>query len=235
MANLDLADRDPNKINSELVKFINVLIQELKLKNYDFRIFEGYRSNARQDYLFKVKKTTSLKGGQSKHNKLPSEAVSLVQYIKGNPTWGGFILTEEFKKIVNGLLLKYPKIEWGGNWKNKIPYQFELKSNLSNILPVPIAPVIVNPPQVNPLKPIPSAIVPPPKIIVPVVSPVRPPEQPTVIPVKIDPPKIDSPKIITAVQVSQGPLVPASIKTEIDNSTIIVLGLMAVAYLFFRK
>ena len=226
MANLDAVDKDPSKINSELVKFLNILISELKLKNYDFRLFEGYRSNERQDYLYNVKKTTSLKGGQSKHNKIPSEAVSIVQYIKGQPTWGGFILTEEFKRIVNNILLKYPRIEWGGNWKNRVPYQFELKSSISNILPIPITPVIVNPPQVNPFKPTPSAIVPPPKVITPVLSPVRPPEQPTISPVKIEPPKVSIPQV---------KLIPASVKMEVDNSSIIILGVMAVAFLYFKK
>jgi hypothetical protein len=226
MANLDLVNKDLDKINPELVKFLNVLIQELKLKNYDFRIFEGYRSNERQNYLYSVKKTTSLKGGQSKHNKIPSEAVSIVQYIKNQPTWGGFILTEEFKKIVNGLLLRYPRIEWGGNWKNKVPYQFEIKSNLSNILPIPITPVIVNPPQVNPIKPLPVAIVPPPKVVTPVVSPVAPP---SVQPAIIQPPSVPV-KIPT-----QAPLVPASVKMEVDNSSIIVIGVLAVAFLFLRK
>ena len=221
MANLDIANKDLDKINPELVKFINVLIQELKLKNYDFRIFEGYRSNERQDYLYNVKKTTSLKGGQSKHNKIPSEAVSIVQYIKNQPTWGGFILTEEFKKIVNGLLLRYPRIEWGGNWKNKVPYQFEIKSSLSNILPLPITPVVVNPPQVTPIKPLPVAIVPPPKIVTPVQSPAVPiTPQPSSVPAKIP---------------TQAPLIPASVKMEIDNSSIIVIGVLAVAFLFLRK
>jgi len=226
MANLDLVNKDLDKINPELVKFLNVLIQELKLKNYDFRIFEGYRSNERQNYLYSVKKTTSLKGGQSKHNKIPSEAVSIVQYIKNQPTWGGFILTEEFKKIVNGILLRYPRIEWGGNWTNKVPYQFEIKSNLSNILPIPITPVVVNPPQVNPIKPLPVAIVPPPKIVTPVVSPVVPP---SVQPAIIQPPSVPV-KIPT-----QAPLVPASVKMEVDNSSIIVIGVLAVAFLFLKK
>jgi hypothetical protein len=221
MANLDIANKDLDKINPELVKFVNILIQELKLKNYDFRIFEGYRSNERQNYLYNVKKTTSLKGGQSKHNKIPSEAVSIVQYIKNQPTWGGFILTEEFKKIVNGILLRYPRIEWGGNWKNKVPYQFEIKSNLSNILPLPITPVIVNPPQLNPIKPLPVAIVPPPKIVTPVISPAVPlTPQPPSVPVKIP---------------TQAPLIPASVKMEVDNSSIIVIGVLAVAFLFLRK
>ena len=110
--NLDVANKDPNKINSELLRFSNSLINALKLKGYDYRIFEGHRQN----YLYSVKKTTSLKGGESKHNKLPSEAVSIVQYIKNQPVWGGAISGQEFKTIVNNKLLSYPNIIWGGNW-----------------------------------------------------------------------------------------------------------------------
>jgi hypothetical protein len=102
-----------------------------------------------------------------------------------------------------------------------VPYQFEIKSNLSNILPIPITPVIVNPPQVNPIKPLPVAIVPPPKIVTPVVSPVAPPSvQPPSVPVKIP---------------TQAPLIPASVKMEVDNSSIIVIGVLAVAFLFLKK
>ena len=112
---LDAVNKDPSKINSELLRFANSLINDLKLKGYDYRIFEGYRTNERQNYLYSVKKTTSLKGGQSKHNKLPSEAVSIVQYLKGQPVWGGSISGQEFKTIVNDKLLSYPNIIWGGN------------------------------------------------------------------------------------------------------------------------
>lgn len=205
--NLDSVNRDPSKINSELLRFSNSLINDLKLKGYDYRIFEGYRTNERQNYLYSVKKTTSLKGGQSKHNKIPSEAISIVQYIKGQPVWGGAISGQEFKTIVNDKLLSYPNIIWGGNWKNPNPYQFEIS--------IPVRPKEINPPQIQPTNK-PVSIVPNP----PTIQIVNPVEQP---------------KLIPLVKTETTPLKPVSVKMEVDNSTIIVFGLMAVAYLYFKK
>jgi len=209
--NLDLADKDPKKINSQLYNFVLSLIEDLKQKGYDYRIFEGYRSNERQNYLYSVKKTTSLKAGQSKHNTLPSEAVSLVQYIKGQPTWGGHIQGSDFRNIVNNKLLNYPNIIWGGNWKSPIPYQFEIV--ISN------TPKVVNPPQIQPtIKPV-SIIPPTPQVIT--VNPIETPK----------------PAIIPAITDTKKPvsIVPTSVKMEVDNSTIIVLGLLLGAYIFLKK
>jgi hypothetical protein len=209
--NLDLVDKDPKKINSQLYNFVLSLIDDLKQKGLDYRIFEGYRSNERQDYLFSVKKTTSLKAGQSKHNKLPSEAISLVQYIKNQPVWGGNIQGSDFRNIVNNKLLNYPNIIWGGNWKNPVPYQFEII--------ITETPKVINPPQIQPsIKPV--SIVPPiPQVSI--VNPVEIPENPFV-PARMD-------------DIKPAPLVPASVKMEVDNSTIIVLGLLLGAYIFLKK
>ena len=209
--NLDTPNNERSKINPELLRFTDELIKELKLKNFDFRIFEGYRSNERQNYLFSVKKTTSLKGGQSKHNKIPSEALSLVEYKKNIPTWGGYILGADFKKIVNNLLINYPKISWGGNWSKPVPYQFEI-----NVVSVPKT---INPPQ-TPVTPIPKpvSIQVPVKTIQEVVKPVQNPNL-----IKPDP-IIEKPKIV-----------PASVKMEVDNSTIIIAGIGLAIYLFLKK
>jgi len=209
--NLDRADNDINKIQPELVKFANELIKELKLKNFDFRIFEGFRTNARQEYLYNVKKTTSLKGGQSKHNKLPSEAISIVEYKKNIPTWGGYILGSDFKKIVNNLLINYHKISWGGNWTKPNPYQFEI-----NIVSTPKT---ISPPQ------IPSMPMPKPAAIQVPIKTVQVITKPAINPNIIEPTPIqEKPKVI-----------PAAIKTEIDNSTVIIIGVGLLAYLFLKK
>ena len=143
------------------------MIDEAKQAGIDLRIFEGYRTNERQDYLYK-QKTTSLKGGQSKHNRQPSEAITILEYKKNQPTWGNFPLTTQFKNIVNNLLLKYPSIEWGGNWDKPLVYQFEIKSKIT---PVNIIP----PPQENKIIP-----------TTPVIIPTKPPEQkPVIIPTSI--------------------------------------------------
>jgi hypothetical protein len=209
--NLDRADNDINKIQPELVKFVNELIKELKLKNFDFRIFEGYRTNARQDYLYNVKKTTKLKAGQSKHNKLPSEALSLVEYKKNIPTWGGYALGSDFKKIVNNLLINYPKISWGGNWTSPNPYQFEI-----NIVSTPKT---ISPPQIPPT-PAPKPVA----IQVPVKT------------VEVTTKPAQNPNIIEPTPIQEKPkIIPTAIKTEIDNSTVIIIGVGLLAYLFLKK
>lgn len=159
---LTTANKDRNLINSSLLKFADSLISEAKKVGIDLRIFEGYRTNERQDYLFK-QKTTSLKAGESKHNRQPSEAITILEYKKNQPTWGNFPSTTQFKNIVNNLLLNNSNIEWGGNWTKPLVYQFELKSKITpvDIIPpaqpnkvieiIPIDPTIRPAPQINPM------------------------------------------------------------------------------------
>jgi hypothetical protein len=186
---LNKANNDKNLISSHLVKFSNELINEAKQAGIDLRIFEGYRSNERQDYLYK-QGTTSLKGGQSKHNKKPSEAITILEYKKGQPTWGNFPQTKQFKDIVNNLLLNHPSVEWGGNWTKPLVYQFEIKSKIT---PVNIIPPI-QPSKVINITP---------------VTPINTPEKPK--------------------------LIPASVKVEVDNSTIIVGVILLAGFLYFRN
>jgi len=190
MANLDIVNNDKNLIDSNLISFANKLILEARQAGKDLRIFEGYRSNERQDYLFKVKKTTTLKGGQSKHNSKPSKAITILEYVKNQPTWGGFPQTKQFKEIVNNLLIDYNNIEWGGNWAKPLVYQFEI---ITKIMPKDIIP----PPQ-------------PTKIIN-----VNPMPSPVVTPKPV--------------------LIPASVKMEIDNSTMIIGVLLLAGFLYFKK
>jgi hypothetical protein len=190
MANLDIVNNDKNLIDSNLVSFANKLISEAKQAGKDLRIFEGYRSNERQDYLFKVKKTTSLKGGQSKHNSQPSRAITILEYVKNQPTWGNFPQTEQFKKIVNNLLMDYSNIEWGGNWTKPLVYQFEIMTKImpKDIIPAPVPTKIIN---VNPMP------------------------TPTITPKPV--------------------LIPASIKMEVDNSSLIIGVLLLAGFLYFKK
>lgn len=228
MASLDTANNERSKINSELLKFTDELIKELKLKNFDFRVFEGYRSNERQNYLYSVKKTTSLKAGESKHNKLPSEALSIVEYKKNVPTWGGYILGSDFKKIVNNLLLNYPKISWGGNWSKPLPYQFEITTVST--------PKTINPPQI-PATPIPKpiAIQVPTKTIIEATKLVDNPNliKPAITPASV---KVDNPNLIKPDPIINKPiLTPASVKMEVDNSTVIIAGVGLLIYLFIKR
>lgn len=186
--NLDLVNNNRNLIDSNLISFADRLIAEGKQAGKDLRIFEGYRSNERQDYLFKVKKTTTLKGGQSKHNSQPSKAITILEYINNKPTWGNFPQTKQFKEIVNNILMDYNMVEWGGNWTKPLVYQFEIITKVipKNIVPAPQPAKIIN------------------------VDPVFPPT-----------PK---PKLI-----------PASVKMEVDNSTLIIGVILAGAFLYFKK
>lgn len=194
MASLTTANNDRKLINSSLLKFADSLISEAKKVGIDLRIFEGYRTNERQDYLFK-QKTTSLKGGESKHNRQPSEAITILEYKKNIPTWGNFPSTVQFKNIVNNLLLTNSSIEWGGNWTKPLVYQFEIRTAIIN------------------------------KDIIP---PAQPEKIIEIIPV--------DPTIKPAPQINPMPVLkPASIKMEVDNSTIIIGVLLAGAFLYFRK
>jgi hypothetical protein len=190
MANLDLVNNDKNLIDSNLVSFANKLISEARQAGKDLKIFEGYRSNERQDYLFKVKKTTTLKGGQSKHNAKPSKAITILEYINNKPTWGNFPQTEQFKKIVNNLLMDYGNIEWGGNWTKPLVYQFEIMTKVmpKDIIPAPVPTKIIN---VNPMP------------------------TPTITPKPV--------------------LIPASVKMEVDNSSLIIGVILLAGFLYFKK
>lgn len=158
--NLDLVNNNRNLIDSNLLSFADRLILEGRQAGKDLRIFEGYRSNERQNYLYNVKKTTSLKGGQSKHNSQPSKAITILEYKNNQPTWGGFPQTDQFKKIVNNLLMDYSSVEWGGNWSKPLVYQFEIISKVvpKNIIPMPQPEKIINVNPVNIPKPKPNLI-----------------------------------------------------------------------------
>ena len=194
MASLTTANKDRTLIDKNLLSFADALITEGKQVGKDLRIFEGYRTNERQDYLFK-QKTTSLKGGESKHNFKPSKAITILEYKNNQPTWGNFPSTTQFKNIVNNLLLTNASIEWGGNFKNPLVYQFEIRTEVSN------------------------------KDIIP------PPQQSKIIEVvPIDP------TIKPAPNINPMPILkPVSVKMEVDNSSIIILGLLAGALFYFNK
>lgn len=216
-----MPDRDPSKINNDLLNFSNELIRDLKTLGKDFRIFEGYRSPQEQDRLFAAKKS-SLRGGQSKHNKLPSEAVTIYEYKNNQPVYTGFIQSTQFKKMVNQLLLKYKSVSWGGNFKSPILGHFE-------IIPIVKKAVEVNPAPIPPQQITPVVISPPIKPVIPVVQPaptINPQPQPIVVePIKPTPPAIVTPP---------AKLIPASVKMEIDNSTLILVA-VAIGVFFWMK
>lgn len=104
-------NRDLDKIDSRLVEYFNSLSQAIKkISGKDFRIFEGHRTLERQKILLKQGFSRTLK---SNHLTLPCRAIDVIEFPW---TWNGFILTQEYKKIVNDHLEIFPHISWGGNW-----------------------------------------------------------------------------------------------------------------------
>lgn len=106
LANLKSCHKDLQKLFLEVVE------------KFDCTILEGHRSNAKQDELFKSKKS-KVRAGQSKHNKTPSLAVDVAPYHKKYPNidwdnvenfyiFAGYVLATADKLNI--------KIRWGGSW-----------------------------------------------------------------------------------------------------------------------
>lgn len=96
------------RCHPELQRLFNEVI-----RHYDCSILEGYRSNERQERLFK-EGSTKLRGGQSKHNQMPSFAVDVVPYpvrwdkVESFYHFGGFVLATAKQLQIS--------IRWGGDW-----------------------------------------------------------------------------------------------------------------------
>ena len=112
-------------IDERLIIYFNSLSKLLKEKfQKDFRIFEGHRTGERQEIL--LKKGFS-KTKNSKHLHKPSLAIDIIEYPW---KWKDFILSIDYKTTVNEHLKNFPKISWGGNWKNFIDLpHHEIKEN----------------------------------------------------------------------------------------------------------
>jgi hypothetical protein len=153
---------------------------------------------------------------------LPSEAVTIYEYKNNQPVYTGFIQSTQFKNMVNQLLLKYKTVSWGGNFKSPILGHFE-------IIPIVKKAVEVNPAPIPPQQITPVVISPPIKPVIPVVQPaptINPQPQPIVVePIKPTPPAIVTPP---------AKLIPASVKMEIDNSTLILVA-VAIGVFFWMK
>jgi peptidoglycan L-alanyl-D-glutamate endopeptidase CwlK len=105
-------NRELSKIDPKLVEYFNSLSKIIKeTSGKDFRIFEGNRTLERQQVLIKQGFSKTLK---SNHLHIPSKAIDIIEFPW---SWKGFILTPEYKKLVNTHLKNFPDIAWGGNWK----------------------------------------------------------------------------------------------------------------------
>lgn len=86
-----------------------------------------HRPNSEQDALYaqgrttKGKIVTNAKGGQSKHNKLPSEAFDIgFITLQKTLSWD----SKYFKHFAD--IIKTKGIKWGGDWKFKDAPHFEI-------------------------------------------------------------------------------------------------------------
>lgn len=88
-----------------------------------------HRTNEEQEALYAQGRTapgkivTQAKPGQSKHNKVPSEAFDIA-FVKADKSidWDGSL----FKKFAEIIKVKYPQVEWGGSWKFKDAPHFQV-------------------------------------------------------------------------------------------------------------
>ena len=90
-----------------------IQVCELAIKNYDFTVLEGFRSNARQDELFRQGKS-KLTAGKSKHNTNPCRAVDVAPYPIDWDDLRRFYLLAGF--MFQAAATLGVKLRWGGDW-----------------------------------------------------------------------------------------------------------------------
>jgi len=101
LANLKTCDKRLQKLFNEVIK------------QFDCSIIGGYRSDSEQEYYFK-KGLTKLRGGESKHNLQPSQAVDVCPYPIDWSNHKRYIL---FAGYVKGIASQMNiNIRWGGDW-----------------------------------------------------------------------------------------------------------------------
>ena len=83
------------------------------IKVYDFTVLEGYRSNERQNELFRQGKS-ELEAGQSKHNEDPSLAVDVAPYPIDWDDHKRFYLLAGF--MFQAAYDVGVALRWGGDW-----------------------------------------------------------------------------------------------------------------------
>jgi len=101
LANLKTCDKRLQKLFNEVIK------------HFDCSIIGGYRSNSEQEYFFK-KGLTKLRGGESKHNLQPSQAVDVCPYPIDWSNHKRYILLAGYVKGIASQM--NIKIRWGGDW-----------------------------------------------------------------------------------------------------------------------
>ena len=89
---------------------------------HDMTIVFGHRTHEEQAALYAKGRTapgpkvTNARPGRSRHNSWPSEAVDVVPYVDGAPSWDWDHIdpcADHIKRVASELGIK---IEWGGDW-----------------------------------------------------------------------------------------------------------------------
>jgi peptidoglycan L-alanyl-D-glutamate endopeptidase CwlK len=88
-------------------------ICHLVIPNYDFTITEGFRTDARQEELFRQGKS-KLRAGESKHNLQPSIAIDVVPYPIDWDDISRFYLLAGF--MFQAAASIDVALRWGGDW-----------------------------------------------------------------------------------------------------------------------
>ncbi len=86
---------------------------KLVIQNYDFTVLEGYRTDERQEALFRDGKTTK-RAGESNHNLVPSKAVDIAPWpLDWDDRARFFLLAGFMYQAAAGLGIR---LRWGGDW-----------------------------------------------------------------------------------------------------------------------
>lgn len=129
-----MASRDIKDCHPDLQALIPAFKAKCKEKGFDVLIYCTYRSNAEQDMLYAIGRTTvgdkvtNAKAGQSAHNftidgKPASKAFDAVPCLAGKPLWNNYTLIN-----LMGQAGEDVGLEWAGNWisfKEKVHFQLK--------------------------------------------------------------------------------------------------------------
>jgi len=124
-----------NKSNKKLVGVNPILsfivTRAISKSKYDFTVFEGNRTLARQRYLKDIGRSWTM---NSKH--ITGNAVDLVPWINGRPVWDGaeaLVVFKEIYKVMNQEAKKLGvTLRCGADWKSVDRPHFELPMNQQN-------------------------------------------------------------------------------------------------------
>jgi peptidoglycan L-alanyl-D-glutamate endopeptidase CwlK len=117
--------RERETLHDDLKRLLDEII-----KYYDFSIIEGYRSNERQNQMFKEEISSKI-GGESKHNIYPSQAVDIAPYpIDWNDLHRFYHFIGYVKATAKQLGIN---IRCGADWDNDNNFKDQTFNDLNHI------------------------------------------------------------------------------------------------------